>query len=928
MPITTYLPSKLSSEAARFKENTGNIKFDYRSATGSAPYLFSTPFTQSRLNSFVDIMPPIVPSASHITGDSTNYRRYVTDIAVTSDDFQRNVVLLHVNGDLIEVAYKETIYLEYMYEGSMVRELEHHFTFVDETTPNVKYSTVSHLILKAEEVVAGFVDTQKVVQLRLDDTLELTYAMYTDNLGNGERGILLTQTTHTDYGETETVVNPTLISNRIKNLRYFTGSKEATADNSFKTNVIYSSSFAKNGSVFSATNNSVLTDSNPNFYLYSKSIDYSQDILGYSFNISPNRGALLNLVDQSDDRVYIFNDSNAAIGKSYTFFGTEYTGLLSSPFLLLNFDFTSQTDTFKLKIGDEDEVIVGDYTANTFKYLCARLSDLLYEKGILVIPCKNNKVAFDRFDGEDSVEITLTSLYTKITTAPKFTSFEYLNSTKIINYDPELHPVNFTFTYVDEVDPDPSVPSTYPLTYKLNISKDTGRKTQYTSYKVRLKFDINSVRNTTQAFKLEVEEGTLDTTFTINDTDTIDVVLDTIGNAINNFLPSNYSVEKVYLSSSIDIVNNQATESTYIKVTTGPWMSIDPLFGGVYVENPDGSKTIVIKPNDGSNTITNDTGMLAFNSMYTAEHLLGITSLNPVTGEFSQVNYLTAVASEQAGGDYCYMLNEMNTKFREYGYEAIPLFTSTTSGVHYYIGFTRIVNSPSQTKIAIGVPSKSDAYAKKYYISGKDLYRISSQDGTRVKNTKGNASIEAWKDKVVPTPQGNTKQARAFEITEATPSLYKTSFTGSIANRDGINMTTVAQNGYFNLLATATLNPISDPAKTVIDLVNILSGQPNGWTPVTSVNGTVYSAERTGTAKVTLDTATMKITLKFTTPSRFFYCNSIGFDQENDLVIDNYAGWMKYPYGYNTNQSNYGILEVKPYIYMLITAYHANIDGA
>jgi hypothetical protein len=762
------------------------------------------------------------------------------------------------------------------------------------------------------------------VKLKLDTSLDFVNTFYEIDVGDSKKGIVLTEETTTDFGTSETILDPSLVSSKVKDLKFFKGRTTATVDPSFKTNVLYSSSFAKNGNVFSATNSSVLTDSNPNFYLYSKEQNADQNVIGYSFNVSPNRGSLLHIVNQSDNKSYIFGGTNTVIGSSLSFYGTEYTGLTSSPFLLLKFDFTSQTDTFKLKINQETEVVVGDYTADTFKYLCAGLSDLLYTYGILVIPCKNNMVAFDRFDGTDTIELVLTSLYTKITTVPKFTSFEYLSSTKTVTYDPVLHPVNFTFTYVDNVD---NIEN-YPLTYKLGIVQDTGRNTNYSSYRVRLKFDIQSARNTTQDFKLEIEEGTLEPTFTINDTDTIEAILDMIGDEINNFLPSNYSVEKGYLTSSIDIINNQATETTYIKVTTGPWMTIDPEFGGVYVENPDGSKTIIIKPNDGSLTITNDTGMLGFDAMYSQNHIFGVTSLNPVTGAFSEVNYITAIWGGQAtpGGDYCYLMYELNSKFREYGYEAIPLYTSTTSGVHYYIGFTRIVSSPSQTKLAIGVNNKQHAYDNHFYISGKDLYRTNSQDGVRVKNTKGNASIEAWKDKVVPVPPNSTYQARAFEIADSTVSLYKSELSGFIANRDGIIVNYMGAT-YFTYKSSRVLNPITNPLQTCIDLVDILSAVENGWTPETSVNGTVYKATRNGVATVTLDTSTMAFTLSLVKSVRRSYCNSIGFEQEGDITITNYAGWVKYPYGYNNNHSGYGKLEVSPHIYMLISAYHPSIDG-
>lgn len=925
MPITTYLPSKLGTEVTRFKEASGNTKFDYRSATGSAPYLFSTPYTQTGINNILNVMSPLVPATDHVTGDNTNYRRFTTDVGFVSTDYQRNVVLLHLKGSLIEVIYKKSLYSEYTSAGVTNREVTHYFQLKTQPDTIPVYYSLQHLLLKGEEVEEGFVDKQKIVKLKPDTTFTFTNISSGIDPTDQIKCILLRETVTTDFGEDNTIVDPSLISQKIRDLKYFAGNA-SEIDTTFKTNVIYGSSFAKAGNVFSTVNNNVLSDSNPNFYLYSKSVNYDQDVIGYSFNISTDRGAMLNLVEQSDNKSYIYAPNETIIGKSYTYYGTEYTGLINSPFMLLNFDFTSQTDTFKLQFKGEDEIVLGDYTASTFKFLCAKLSDVLYEKGILVIPCKNNRVAFDRFLGENPVEFKLTSLYTKITTVPKFTSFEYLSSTKTIQYNPELHPVNFTFTYVDQVLTS-ETSEDYPLTYKLGISKDTGRNTNYNSYKVRLKFDINSVRNSTQAFKLEVEEGTLETTFTINDTDNIDTVLDMIGDAINNFLPSNYSVDKIYLSSAIDIVNNQATDSTYIKVTTGPWMSIDPLFGGVYVENPDGSKTVVIKPNDGSNTITNDTGMLAISTEPNMETYYGLSAMNPINGTFSQM----ITQAINTGSQYCYLITYLNKNFRQYGYEVVPLYTSGNSFADVYLGFTKIVDNISQTKFVIGVSNKNTAYANKVYKSSKDYYYVNSQSGSRIKLTKGNASIDEWKDKVVPTnPNFEPIQARPFEITEVTPSLYKRVLTGKLANRDGINLSYIGQTSFSttNVKFDVKLDPISDPIKTCYNLVCAAVGQTAGWKSIDTVNGTTYTCERTGDAKITLDTSSMEFTLEYPSDKAVYCTTTFGFDQENDISFTNYAGWVKYPYGYNSRQRDYGEIELKSYLQMLIVAYDPSIDGA
>lgn len=926
MPILTYIPTKLNSELDRFKTNLGNIKIDYRSLTGSAPYLFSTPLVLTNLDNIsFSSLPPVVPTTPHITSDNTNYRRYTTDIAVTTDDYQRNVVFLHLNGDLVKVNYKETIYTEETISpGNVLRQLEHRFLLVEEEGEEGEfdyrdYKRYSHLILNYEEVEEGFVDLQKVVKVTLDNTTynEIYYNSELD-VGVGNQGFSIIESTTTDYGNDGSIVGLELIPEKLKTLKYLRGFR--TDDDSFKTNIIYSSSFSRNGTNFTSVNNSVLTDSFPNFYLYSKENGADQNVVGYIVNTSPSRGSLLHLVSQSDGRSYIYGNGND-IGFSKAVIGTEYTGLLSSPFLLLKFDFTSQTDTFKLKINAETEVVVGDYTGATFKYLCAKLSDLLYTHGILVIPCKNNMVAFDRFDGTASIELVFTSLYTKITTVPKFTSFEYLSSTKTITYDPVLHPVNFTFTYVDNI----NEVENYPLTYKLGIAQDTGRNTNYSSYRVRLKFDIQSVRNTTQAFKLEVEEGALDTTFTINDTDTIDTVLDTISSEINTFLPSNYSVEVSYLTSSIDIVNNQATETTYIKVTTGPWMTIDPTFGGVYVENPDGSKTIIMKPNDGSNTITTDTGIIAVDTASMHFYNMGVCTYNPVNGNFSGV---TQVSYSSMFGTYCYALQQLNTSYRKYGYEAIPLFNSTTSDTSNYIGISKIVNNSSQTKPTLTLLSTSEreeAFNEGLYKSAKDMFMVSSTNGTRTKITKGNASIIEWKDKTT----SDITSSRPFEIREVSPSLLSKTVTGSVANRDGIILTSIRPsddnsygNSYYN---KRTLNiATGDPTNISSDLFLSLT-QPKGFVSFTTSNvGDVYTSEGMG-YKFDYNHATKTFTL--TTSLELCTVTSLGFTQANDLVIDNRASWVKYPVGLNSSSDRFDLLETNPYIYMFIMSYSQIVDG-
>lgn len=924
MAIKTYIPTKLSAELDRFKTNLGNIKIDYRNATGSAPYLLSTPLTFTDLTEFntpFTCFPSTVPEGAHITGDQSNYRRYSVDLAMISDDHQRNAVYLQVDGQIIKVSYKDTIYLEEQVPSEPVVKTLHHRFLIDEVEfVETNYTDYNHLSLNYEEADStGFVDSEKIVKITLNTSLSFDGIYYEQELdtGVGNKGFIAKETTTTTYGVSGSVVDPTLIPEELKDLKYIKGF--VGADRSFKTNSIYASRFSSDGSNLSTENTNVLTDNLPNFYLYSKSQNYDQNIIGYSVNISPTRGALLHNVVESDNRSYLTTDSDL-IGVAYSYLGTEYTGLLSSPFLLLKLDLTSTDDVFKIKINNNAEVLVGDYSSITFDHLCAKLSELLYPHGILVIPCKNNIVGFDRYQGTGKVEIVLSAATTVITTLPQFTSFEYLHSTKTITYDPTIHPVNYSFTYIDDTNSTPD----YPNIYKLNIDEDTGRLTNYTTYRVRLAFDIPSVRNTTQTFKLEVEEGVLDTTFTINTTDTLNTILDSIATAIDTFLPSNYSIFKNYLTYTLDIINNEPTDSAYAKITTGSWVSVDSKFGGSYVKDVNGTKGIVLKPNDGSLTVISDTGIIAIDSSYSTLHGYGVTSLNPMTGQFT-----TMINDEypSTGFDYCATIAILNYKYRQYGYEAIPLYNGSTSTVSPYIGVTRIVSGTSQIRIATYSDDRANAIVEDFCKSAINMYHTDPATGLRAQISKNNASLELWENKLIARSgvSDPNKQGRPFTIDEITTTAYSRTITGTIANRDSISTSSImSKNATTSTLKTTTLNPVSNPAETCSNLVDLLTYDITGQTKIDSVVGDVYHCENSW-VKVSLNSVTFELTLTYTDQENYSICSAIGFDQASDFAFANYAGWV--PYTYGINGASFGALESKSYIRLLVTTYHDSVDG-
>lgn len=916
MAITTYLPTKFQNELAQFKLNNGNIRIDYRDTNSSAPSIFSTGLSSFDINLglTIDTIPTIIPTEAHVTGDSSNYRRFTTDLVLTTNDYQRNIVFLYLNGTVFSVAYKKTIYDE----ENEYKYFKHCFTFIDEYEEIDNLSKLEPLSISTEEVVKGYVDTQKVVALtrstEFDDFL-IYSSYYDDTIDVGTPYIVLEEDTTETY-PIGTVINPNNVSTSIKELHYYL--LNANNDD-FNTKVLYSSALKVNRSqatpVLSSTNSSVLNETYTNFYLYSTSISDPSNHIGYIVNINPATAAMLHLVSETDSVKPYTSSLTRNIGFGSMMYGTEYTGLLSSPFLLLKFDFTSQTDNYYISINNGAKTIVGAYTSQTFKYLCAKLSDLLYPHGILVIPCKNNIIAFDRFKGTGPVEINFYSSYTKITTLPKFTSFEYLNGTKVIDYNPVLHPFNYSFTYEDNEESD--------IRYKLKISEDTGdRGNVYASYRVRFIFDVHSVRNTTQSFKLEVEEGVLDTSFTITDIIPTDTVIDNIWEAISNFLPSYYTVQKDYLTSSIDIINNQATDSTFIKVTTGTWMRIDPQFGGVYVENPDGSKTIIMTENDGSLIVTNGSGTVAFSTTGASSLTgAGYAVLNPITNEFDSESLISL-----HNNSYCEAIQEVNKKLCSQGYEAVPLYDTSTSDISYFIGINRIVETKTNNKAMLIWSDINSAISTKQVKSAKDMYRETSSG--KVKLIQNNASIEEWKNKI-----GNNRQA--LEITENFPTIYSRTITGKLAARDNIIVSSVKP-GYATTSTTnplrkdLILNPLTDPNTTIKRLLialGCITDSEEWYVGAINTDGDNLTCSYVNTNKglqLTFNKVTFDFTLKIVDPGS--YCTTIGFNVAGDIQFPGYKGWIKQPQGYNTIYTNYEEVEAKAQCYTLILNYSTN-DG-
>lgn len=593
MPVLTYIPTKLSEEMNRFKTSLGNIKLDYRNSAGSAPTLFTTPLTERSVNNNLDVFQNIVPAMPHVTGDNTDYRRFNFDIAVTTDDFQRNVIALCSKEKLIHIEYVKTIYEVASYQGVAERTLIHHYKVHADTFYEANLmKSLRPFLLDGTEALEGLVDKQVVLRLVRDtalDAYDISATVGYDEVEGELQMFTIEQPVSTAYGDNGAIVPTAQVNSKFLSLNYLE-EYDNEEDTSFRANLLMASSFSRTANVFSTATNNILDNNTPNFYLYGKTKGVSQSTIGYSFTASPTYGSLLSVVTQSDNKSYAGRKSNK-IGTLRFTLGTEYTGYLASPFVLLKFEMPVVPDTFKIKINNESIITIGSYEEDTFNFFCTKLHTILFPKGIVVVPCKNNMIAFDRISTTSDIEIEIISDNTKVTTVPKFSTFEYYSNNKNIAYNATLHPANMSFSYLDNEDTAP-----VNIRYKMKILRDNGRNPNYISYRVRFKLDIDALYMTSQRFYLLLNGAEYGREYVLDEGRTKLEILTRIRDDLAMQLPVNFIITVNEVNSCVDVVNNSPTETVFIDIKASGWLSIDQNYGGLYYETPDNSLLIPLKP--------------------------------------------------------------------------------------------------------------------------------------------------------------------------------------------------------------------------------------------------------------------------------------------------------------------------------------------
>lgn len=578
MALNAYIPSNLDSEKTRYRSLKGNTQVDYRSETGSAPYLLGTPYELDRDNAVtLDVAFPKIPTTTHITGDQSNYRRFSTDVLLVSDDYQRNLIVMLVDGIQIKAEYSHSYYRQGVaYDGeTAVHKEKHVFNVLDsnygkylyENSPNYTVDRVKPLLLDYTQKEVGLVDTGSALIIkRKEFSLEGNF-IYEEQLFSEDESeqptIVFTRTS-----SKTTVVNDALIPDsevpvEIKSLTTFTASYQQDED--YYAQLLYITPFNKDGEIFSTINNSVLSDAYKNYYMYSKFKKEDFDVIGYSINVSPSSGAFLHAVfgTGSDDKTL---ETALDIGQSSFLYKTLYTGLLGSPYVMLKFNI-DESDEFTLKVNGTTHVL-GIYSKDTFFDLYKKIDSILEPLGLLLICFQNNYISIDR-KTKDSVplEFSIESLKTSIVTVNNFTDMPVYEEPSILLSSGLIsHPKNLSFTYVDpelvEDEYGDPVPINDNLNYKFIISENGSRPFNFGSETITL--DVNNIKGRTLMVSVNLGTNSVNSIINFGTDETSTQYVDKVFNFIlDNITSSRYTFTKDYSSNTITVLDKYSASMNF-----------------------------------------------------------------------------------------------------------------------------------------------------------------------------------------------------------------------------------------------------------------------------------------------------------------------------------------------------------------------------
>lgn len=571
MALTAYLPSTLESEQIRLRSLKGNTQIDYRSVTGSAPYLLGTPYELDAYNAVgMNVAFPTVPTTTHITGDQSNYRRFSTDVLLASDDYQRNLFLLLVDDIQITAKYSHSYYSieDYYEEGSTPNKEKHVFnvlnsnvgeTLFADDTPNIY--RIRPLLLDITNKEVGLVDTSEALVIKrkpFNLSGEFEYIEENEE-GRIEFVVDSAKTTIVD----EAIIPDAEVPVEIKALDTFTASYNL--DEEYYAHLIYVTPFKKDGSIFSTTNNPVLNDAYKNYYMYGKYKRVDQDIIGYSVNISPSSGAFLHAVFGTDTKDLSLRES-LTIGESNFLYKTIYTGLLGSPYVMLKFNIDT-SDTFSLKVNNTTHSL-GSFSKATFFDLYKKLDSILEPLGFILICFENEHISIDRkTNSTTDIEISIESEKTSIETVNTFSDMAVLEDpTVLLSSGLKSHPKNDSFTYIEpgitEDEIGNEIPDRESLLFKFVLTPNGTRPFNFGTETITL--DVNSIKGRTLMVTISLGSKSINGELSFEESDTSTQIVDKVFKLLtDNVTSTRYTFTKDYSNATITVLDKYSSNMNF-----------------------------------------------------------------------------------------------------------------------------------------------------------------------------------------------------------------------------------------------------------------------------------------------------------------------------------------------------------------------------
>lgn len=571
MALTAYLPSTLESEQIRLRSLKGNTQLDYRSATGSAPYLLGTPYELDAYSSVgMNVAFPTVPTTTHITGDQSNYRRFSTDVLLASDDYQRNLFLLLVDDIQITAKYSHSYYSieDYYEEGSTQNKEKHVFkvlnsnvgeTLFADDTPNIY--RIRPLLLDITNKEVGLVDTNEALVIKrkpFNLSGEFEYIEENEE-GRIEFVVDSAKTTIVD----KAIIPAAEVPVEIKTLDTFTASYNL--DEEYYAHLIYVTPFKKDGSIFSTTNKPVLNDAYRNYYMYGNYKRVDKDIIGYSVNISPSSGAFLHAVFGTDTKDLSLRES-LTIGESNFLYKTIYTGLLGSPYVMLKFNIDT-SDTFSLKVNNTTHSL-GSFSKATFFDLYKKLDSILEPLGFILICFENEHISIDRkTNSTTDIEISIESEKTSVETVNTFSDMAVLEDpTVLLSSGLKSHPKNASFTYIEpgitEDEIGNEIPDRESLLFKFVLTPNGTRPFNLGTETITL--DVNSIKGRTLMVTISLGSKSINGELSFEASDTATQIVDKVFKLLtDNVTSTRYTFTKDYSNATITVLDKYSASMNF-----------------------------------------------------------------------------------------------------------------------------------------------------------------------------------------------------------------------------------------------------------------------------------------------------------------------------------------------------------------------------